>query len=459
MRRLRRDKYQGCFTAKLPYLSAMDRPTIFISSTIYDFRDMRSAIKDHLEENGCRILASEFNDFTKPLDRHSYQACLDTIEQADIFLLLIGTRVGGWYDKTNRISITQQEYRTAYQLAQEGRIRLLSFVRADVWTHRQDTKDLQRHLKGLAELDDAIRQRIVRYPTAIASDSDFIVSFIDEISRNKETAEASKGKGTMPIGNWVHTFTGFSDIRDVLDPLILNGLSVKNAAGKKALQNQLLTLLRDVLPLVKGKPIIPAPTIQNLAREIKLNANDLGKSTTLSEKTWSRFIFLAMIMPRTGLDSAALSSVLGTDLLLEYDPKKGRFRQTQAYDILTDLIDQIRKFEQAKSGVDVAKLIEFGLPTARGRDKSVSVPIHLVAGQLQVFFRWADIAAIAKVLALALDGKPLTVPLRMPLTPFLDQEEEIAKEQVSLEQVRQFVELEAEKPDSSTPKSGGDKAK
>src|SRR6202041_2404207 len=113
----------------------MDRPTIFISSTIYDFRDMRSAIKEHLESNGCRVLASEFNDFTKPLDKHSYEACLAAIEQADFFLLLIGTRVGGWYDKTKRVSITQQEYRTAYSLAKSDRLRLLSFVRAEVWDH------------------------------------------------------------------------------------------------------------------------------------------------------------------------------------------------------------------------------------------------------------------------------------------------------------------------------------
>ena len=110
----------------------MDRPTIFLSSTIYDFRDLRSAIKDHLERNGCRVLASEFNDFTKPLDKHSYEACLATIEQADFFLLLIGTRVGGWYDEAKRVSITQQEYRTAYALATVGRLRLLSFVRAEV---------------------------------------------------------------------------------------------------------------------------------------------------------------------------------------------------------------------------------------------------------------------------------------------------------------------------------------
>ena len=69
----------------------------------------------------------------------------------------------------------------------------------------------------------------------------------------------------MPVANWLHSFTGFGDIRDVVDPLILRGLSVKDAAGRRALGNQLLLLLRDVLPLISGKPLIPSPTIQRLA--------------------------------------------------------------------------------------------------------------------------------------------------------------------------------------------------
>jgi hypothetical protein len=52
----------------------MDRPTIFLSSTIYDFSDLRSALKDYLEDRGCRVLASEYTDFTRPLDTHSYEA-------------------------------------------------------------------------------------------------------------------------------------------------------------------------------------------------------------------------------------------------------------------------------------------------------------------------------------------------------------------------------------------------
>ena len=77
----------------------MKPPTFFLCSTIYDFKDLRSSIKYYLQQQGCRVLASECNDFAKPLDQHSYDACLQTVRQADFFVLLIGSRVGGWYDQ------------------------------------------------------------------------------------------------------------------------------------------------------------------------------------------------------------------------------------------------------------------------------------------------------------------------------------------------------------------------
>lgn len=64
------------------------KPTFFISSTIYDFRDLRSAIKFYLEEQGCTVLASEFNDFAQSVETHSYEACLKQIQAADYFVLL-----------------------------------------------------------------------------------------------------------------------------------------------------------------------------------------------------------------------------------------------------------------------------------------------------------------------------------------------------------------------------------
>jgi hypothetical protein len=441
----------GCGLARVARSSSqnrprdlMDRPTIFISSTIYDFRDMRSAIKDHLEENGCKVLASECNDFTKPLDKHSYQACLDTIQQADFFLLLVGTRVGGWYDELNRVSITQQEYRAAYNLAQDGKIKLLSFVRGGVWDHRESSKELSKHLESLSELDDEIRKKITSRPTVFASDSDFIVSFIDEISRNRETAEAAKGHGAMPVGNWIHTFTRFSDIREVLDPLILNGLSVRHAAGRKALQNQLLTLLRDVVPVINDKPIVPGPTILRLAKDMDLKIENLTGSIKLDDQAFGRLAYLGMLAPNAALNEAGLEGALGTDLLLEYNPSEGNFRQTPAYDLLTDLLDQIRKFEKARTGLSLNEIVVRGLPKHRGTDRSVTVSTPLIAGLLHLLFRWADVAALAKALAQVLDGKTLVAPQRMPLTPFREQEDELKREQVSLEQVRAFVGLDLE---------------
>jgi hypothetical protein len=428
----------------VPMVTLMDRPTIFLSSTIYDFRDLRSAIKDHLEENGCRVLASDYNDFTKPLDVHSYEACLRTIEQADYFLLLIGTRVGGWYNLDNRVSITQQEYRTAYRLAQDGKIKLVSFVREEVWNYRQGSKELSKFLEGLSELDDEIRSKIKSRPTVFASDSEFIVSFIDEVSRNKETTEALKGKGGFPIGNWVHPFSRFSDIRDVVDPLILSGLSVRHAAGRKALQNQLLILLRDVVAMVRDKPMVPIPTIINLSKEINLSTSDITGSVKLSDKTYGRFVYLGMLAPRTALNAKGLESALGTDLLLDYDPKTVSFKATLAYDLLTELLDQIRKYELTLTNFNATEIVQRGLPQNRSSDKSVRIPTHLVAGQFQLFYRWADVANLTTTLVRALEGHAVQWPERMPISPFLDQEVELQKEMVSLKQAREYVGLETE---------------
>jgi len=41
----------------------MNKPKVFISSTIEDFKDLRSAIKYYLEENGFEVATSENADY------------------------------------------------------------------------------------------------------------------------------------------------------------------------------------------------------------------------------------------------------------------------------------------------------------------------------------------------------------------------------------------------------------
>ena len=93
----------------------MKKPRVFISSTIYDFKDLRSALKYFLEENSFEVVTSENVDFPNTNKNNSYQACLDAIETCDYFVLLIGARVGGTYryktDKKNKVRKVLTKYR------------------------------------------------------------------------------------------------------------------------------------------------------------------------------------------------------------------------------------------------------------------------------------------------------------------------------------------------------------
>ena len=130
---------------------------------------------------------------------HTYEACLKTLEHADYFILLIGSRVGGWYDKENKISITQQEYRAAYQRHLKGKLKIISFVRNDVWQYREDRNELSRFLEKQA-IDPGAKHDIVNHPSKWANDSEFICRFISEVCKNEETKKALKDPSQqMPL--------------------------------------------------------------------------------------------------------------------------------------------------------------------------------------------------------------------------------------------------------------------
>ena len=417
----------------------MDRPTIFISSTIFDFRDLRSGLKDYLESRGCAVNASEFNDFNKPLDKHSYEACLKAIERSDFFVLFIGSRIGGWFDETTKVSITRQEYRHAYTLAKAGKLKLLTFVRDDVWTHRQSTKELKKVLKDEATLSDEQRARVANHPTIFATDAENIIAFIDEVSRNRETAAAARGAGPLPVANWVHTFKGFSDIRQAIDLLILNGQSIDIAARKKALQVQILAMLRQLVPSISGKPLFPDRTIARIATELNLKAEDIVRPVRVKGKLWSQFVMLAMIAskPRPEIDHLRL--ILTSDLLLKYDPKLTKFEETPEYDLLADIAVQASNLGRS-DGASTSDLLKHGQKVNQAGDREV--PGHILGAHLHRMFRLADLVGSARALALALDGRPYETAPRMPRTPFLDQEQGVADEEISLNQIREWIGLD-----------------
>ena len=87
------------------------RPRVFISSTIEDLHDLRSALRYLLEEVGYEVQMSEYNDFAREADADTLQSCLANVRDADYYLLLVSGRRGSWVNEGERLTVTRQRSR------------------------------------------------------------------------------------------------------------------------------------------------------------------------------------------------------------------------------------------------------------------------------------------------------------------------------------------------------------
>ena len=67
-------------------------PRVFISSTYYDMRHVRNAVKDFIESLGFEpVLSEQFNVFYQH-GKSAQKSCLDEINKCDMYILIIGTQ-------------------------------------------------------------------------------------------------------------------------------------------------------------------------------------------------------------------------------------------------------------------------------------------------------------------------------------------------------------------------------
>tara|TARA_B100000949_G_C14241865_1_gene433932 strand:+ start:157 stop:1215 length:1059 start_codon:yes stop_codon:yes gene_type:complete len=90
----------------------MAKPRIFISSTCYDLNDIRSELTDFLQKYNFEVLNSQLKNFGVTPGKHSHTACLEQVENADFFIVIIGGRRGGTFIGSEK-SITNEEYSLA----------------------------------------------------------------------------------------------------------------------------------------------------------------------------------------------------------------------------------------------------------------------------------------------------------------------------------------------------------
>ena len=168
---------------------------IFLSSTCVDLVDLRSGLKESLEEMGYQVWASDLDGFPVDSSLHAQDNCLRNVERADQYVLILNDRYGSAYEGTayprhplaedpkRSISVTWYEYLRALKCGKPIRI----LVRERIWDQRSV---FQAARKAGTDLKD---------PGLPAE----LFDFLDFVCKQQKA-------------NWIHTFREFTEAKRIL---------------------------------------------------------------------------------------------------------------------------------------------------------------------------------------------------------------------------------------------------
>ena len=335
----------------------MNKPRIFISSTIYDFKDLRSALKLWLDEMGFEPQLSEYNDFYKDSSIFSYDSCLKAISKCEYFVLLIGSRVGGLYPGED-ISISRKEYRVAYELFEKGDIKkIFVFVRSNIWDVREDRKGLKKCLEYCEIKDrdgkEIPKDLIEKHNSNIVKNAEHIFSFLDEISK-KDLIK----KGEKPLMNWINTFDGFDDIVNVLKSELLINTNLNQKLTEQLVKEAILYNMKYLSDVMDGKVIYfynCFSGIRHLLQEYRDDVlNKQLKSLVLNENDINSLSIFVMFF-RFGikeLDTYVFENAISSGAFLEYSSEDGRYINTNINRALIQLISETKKLKDSEMKIN-----------------------------------------------------------------------------------------------------------
>jgi len=323
----------------------VERPTVFVSSTVLDFHDLRGALKYLLESLGYRVLMSEFADFPAEANKSTYEACFSAIDEADVFVLLVGRRVGAWKE-VGRLSVTHAEYRHARKRVTAGELsRMLIFVRKEVWDIKHDRDSMDRELRRYACVDRETPASVGaddHGPTEldihslhgdIGQNATYIFQFLKEICQEEEQTRAAQEGAGYPKANWVRPFSVFEEIVAGIG----SAIDMRRSVRQQQLDCLLIDELRRNQDLIPGEEELlstldgalktkhkydPTQYDSWYGRSLKLSRADGGlvkrlfidfvdlRSSTIIREALVSGEFLTLTPGRTSYEVAGLASTL-----------------------------------------------------------------------------------------------------------------------------------------------------
>jgi hypothetical protein len=446
--------------------SLTGKPVVFLSSTIYDFVDLRGALKLWLEESGFEVWLSEYNDMEKSPVSGTYDACFDAIHNADFYILLIGERRGSLYSEDQNVSVTQQEYRVAYQaFTEQGKPIPILFVRRSV----------------KEQIDTWVRAERAG-PVPFAGDASFLEAFIQEVIRTPEDKSAVRGLGPYPQANWLRTFHDFRGIIDELRPAlglkydvslhrVLSGIRLeleatlcsfigkKQAPGKVLLTDELNNLMngfpqdereRFKAYLESQEVDLPFPGhlyMKGIVQDISLSMNSRRPIVLNREQRNLLAMYLAggLVDPASiWLDSARQALANGS--LLSYDATSKSLQETELSIAVAEAIREAEMYAGRHRSTDPVRMRTLGAIAQANQEgaSSLSIPWDdaiflwgMYHAQVNLFRR------LASIYAFITERKPSPAPeALLPGSPLgHEMEEQIKKEHSTQQDIRAWTQV------------------
>src|ERR1700722_3949392 len=122
----------------------MAKPRVFISSTFYDLKHIRSSIEHFIESLGYEAILSEKGSIAYNPDMPLDESCFREVQNCDIFVIIIGGRYGSPTSAEGKAlerdfhsryeSVTKMEYESAVKKDIPIYILIDKFVKAEYET-------------------------------------------------------------------------------------------------------------------------------------------------------------------------------------------------------------------------------------------------------------------------------------------------------------------------------------
>lgn len=153
-------------------MSKASIPTVFVSSTCYDLRQVRADIKAFIESFGFSSMLSEYSSFPIDPDIGTVENCLNAVQEyATLFILVVGGRYGSINDQGK--SITNLEYLQAkakgapvYVFVQRSVLDILPVWKSNPDANFQNVVDSPKLFEFVAGLRDSQEVWVFPFDTA-----------------------------------------------------------------------------------------------------------------------------------------------------------------------------------------------------------------------------------------------------------------------------------------------------